>query len=90
MRRSRLEIYMDILKAMNRGVKKPTRIMYLSNISWVPLSNILKFLVEQGVVTVKSEGRREEYFLTEKGREILNVYKKLQSLLMEKIESPPP
>ena len=40
-RRSRLEIYIDILECMQRGVESPTNIMYKANLSWIPLQEYL-------------------------------------------------
>ena len=86
MRRSKLEIYMDVLRIISKGCHKPTRIMYRSNLSWNPLCEVMDFLVNQGVVRVKKSGKKKEYYLTEKGREILKYYEKLTLMLMEKTE----
>ncbi|MCS7387073.1 MAG: hypothetical protein NDF55_10190 [archaeon GB-1867-005] len=86
MRRSKLEIYMDVLRIISKGCHKPTRIMYRSNLSWNPLCEVMDFLVNQGVVRVKKSGKKKEYYLTEKGREILKYYEKLKLMLMEKTE----
>ena len=36
-RRSRLEIFFDVLAIIARGVSKPTRIMYKTNLSWTSM-----------------------------------------------------
>jgi len=36
-RRSRLDIVLAVLSAVGRGVDRPTRIMYASNLSWRPM-----------------------------------------------------
>ena len=46
-KRSRLEIYFDLLKAVERGVDKPTNIMYKANLSWKTLREILSVLVSK-------------------------------------------
>ncbi len=40
-RRSKLEITLDVLKAVRDGVDKPTRIMYVANMSWNPTQDML-------------------------------------------------
>ena len=47
-KRSRLEIYLDVLKAIERGNEKRTRIMYCTNVSWNPLMRVLSALKKQG------------------------------------------
>ena len=84
MRRSRLEICIDVLQIVNRGCHKPTRIMYKSNLSWIPLCEVLSFLINQGALRVKEKGKKKEYYVTEKGKEILKYYEQLKSMLMEK------
>lgn len=50
-RRSKLEIYVEVLSIIHKGTKKPTRIMYAANISWKPLQNILKSMLSQGHIS---------------------------------------
>lgn len=74
-RRSRLDICLNILRAVRSGVKKPTRIMYAANISWTVLKKILKSLVAAGFLSeIESQGRRRttrHYEITESGLNIL-------------------
>ena len=70
-KRSRLEIYLDILKVVSKGTNKPTRIMYSSNLSWKPLMKMLESMMEQGLIKMEKEGIRSTYHVTEKGKEIL-------------------
>ena len=88
MKRSRLEICIDILQTVNKGYHKPTRIMYKSNLSWNPLCETLNFLTEQGALEVKKIGKKKKYYITEKGKEILEYYEQLKRILMEKTEFP--
>ncbi len=75
-RRTRLEICLDILSTINKGVKKPTRIMYAVNMSWSPLQKILKSLVSTEFINEieMKEDRRttRHYEITQKGTNILN------------------
>jgi len=74
-RRSRLEISLDVLRAVKKGVKKPTRIMYASNISWVPVQRILSSLVSNGFVReteLKGDKRTSRcYEITQSGLNVL-------------------
>jgi len=81
MRRSKLEIYAEVLQAINEGCHKPTRIMYKCNLSWVPLMKALNFLKDIEALKEKNEGERSRYYVTEKGREILRQYKQLAIIL---------
>ena len=84
MKRSRLEIYVDVLQVIDGGCNRPTRIMYKSNLSWIPLHEVLNFLTAQGALKVKETGRKREYYITEKGKEILKYYEQLIRMLAEK------
>ena len=50
LKRSRLEVYFDVLKAIGEGVDKPTRIMYKANLSWNTLEDALATLVNREFV----------------------------------------
>jgi len=87
-KRSRIEIYLDVLHAIKRGTHKPTRIMYRTNLSWKPLMSILEPLmsilesmIEQGLVRVEEEGNRTTYWITEKGRNVLNYFMEAMNLI---------
>jgi len=58
LKRSKIEIYLDVLKAIKKGTYKPTRIMYRTNLSWKPLMEVLDALNNQGLVNVKEEEQR--------------------------------
>ena len=49
-RRSKLEIYIDVLKVIKEGTTKPTRIMYGANLSWKLLQDVLNSMVEQNLI----------------------------------------
>ena len=85
-RRSKLEIYIDILEEINNGVTIPTKIMYGANLSWKPLQQILKSLVYQeliGEYTTEDGDKRTKkaYKLTEKGINVLRYFKKAKELV---------
>jgi len=75
-RRSRFEIYMDIMTALSDGPKNPTRLMYTTNLSWAPLQECLKALIDQGLVQESGHNSsRKSYALTQKGSDIIGRYR---------------
>ena len=84
-RRSKLELQLIILSAIEDGVDKPTRIMYAANMSWKPVQKILSRLVEQGLIVVMTNSKREQskrrYMITEKGSKILTFFNDAKDLL---------
>ena len=79
-RRSKLEIYLDVLWAIKRGTRKPTRIMYEANLSWKPLQTILQSMISQELI-VEIDVRAEKdkrtstvYEVTQKGENIITYF----------------
>ena len=79
-RRAKLEIYLDVLWAIKRGTRKPTRIMYEANLSWKPLQTILQSMISQGLI-VEIDARAEKdkrtstvYEVTQKGENIITYF----------------
>ena len=81
-KRSRLEIYLDILRAVKSGVNKPTNIMYKCNLSWLPLKRILETLIERDLLRMVHEKNRKIYEITQKGRDVLSYFEKAEELLV--------
>jgi predicted transcriptional regulator len=81
-RRSKLEIFFDILNVVNNGVVKPTRIMYKTNLSWTPLQKALQTLLEGDFITEKQYGKTNRYYITEKGKRTLTYYKRSMNELL--------
>lgn len=83
-RRSKLEIYHDILSAINEsidnGTAKPTHVQYRSNMSY---NNLMKYLEE---LEEKNLVKMNPLFVTEKGNRFLNDYGKIRDII-EKIGS---
>ena len=78
-RRSLLTIYAGILEAVSEGVRKPTRIMYRTNLSWLPVQRHLTLLVEKEFLKESNCKSRKVYDITEAGRTFLrhiNLVKK--------------
>jgi len=85
-RRSKFEIYMDILAAIKGGTVIPTRIMYRVNLSWKPLKQILETLTAQMLIEEQPKGgidkrTRKVYALTEKGENVLNYFDRAKVLM---------
>ena len=78
-RRSRMEMYFDILHSIDGGEEKPTRIMYKANLCWVVASERIEWLENQGFISsAETEGRRT-YHLTDRGRNLLESYLALRN-----------
>ena len=77
-RRSRLEIYFDVLKALDRGVNKPTRLMYKANLSWSSLQDTFETLIDGGFMAFETTMKSKRYRITDKGRRALSYH--VQSL----------
>ncbi len=86
-RRSKLEVYLDVLWTIKNGTTKPTRIMYESNLSWKPLQRTLNSLVAQDLIDeLDPENNRDKrtntyYELTQKGENVLKYFKRAEDLL---------
>ena len=84
-RRSRLEIYFDILEVIERGVNKPTQIMYKTNLSWATLQDIFETLIKGGFIEEEMKKNTKRYQVTDKGRNALSYYlKSLDGLVKTK------
>ena len=86
-RRSKLEIYLDVLWVIKNEAKKPTRIMYGANLSWKPLKQILKSMVSQGLISeIATQGARDKrtnryYEITQKGENVVRYFNGAKDLL---------
>jgi predicted transcriptional regulator len=85
-RRSRFEIYIDVLSEIKNGSNKPTQVMYGANLSWRPLQEILRSLLNQGLISEIGEDIRDkrtkvQFQLTPKGENVVRYYVKAKSLV---------
>jgi predicted transcriptional regulator len=83
MRRSKLEMYIDILKVlMQRGPLKLTHIMYKANLNCSVLIQYLDFMVKQGLLEERIVGRNTVvYACTAKGIGVLKFFKEFNRAL---------
>lgn len=82
-KRSKIEIYLVILRTIKQGVEKPTNIMYRCNLAWKPFKQILRALIESSLVKVIDRGNRRAYELTPKGLEVLKYFETAETVLAE-------
>ena len=75
-RRSRLEIYFDVLKVIDKGTDKPTRIMYETNLSWTSLCSVFDTLINSDFIREGKRKSSKRYHITEKGRKALSYHTK--------------
>ena len=83
MRRSKLEMYVDIIKVLaQRGPLKLTHIMYKANVNCSILKEYLDFLIKQGLVEERIVGkRRVVYATTQRGVTVLKYFRELEQVL---------
>jgi len=83
LRRSKLEMYVDILKVLARsGPLKLTHIMYKANVNCSVLKEYLDFLIAQNLVEEKTVGKKRiVYAITERGITVLKYFRELKSVL---------
>ena len=83
MRRSKLEMYVDILTVLaHKGPLKLTHVMYKANVNCCVLKEHLDFLIKQGLIeerTVKKE--RVVYAVTQRGITVLKYFKEIKQVL---------
>lgn len=81
-RRTRMDIYADILKAVGEESRK-TLIVYEANLNFKRCKKYLNKLKENGLVEVKSHSPLA-WTITEKGKDFLERYSKMRGLLPRK------
>ena len=86
MRRSKLEMYIDILKVLARHRSlKLTHVMYKANVNCSVLKQSLDFLIQQGLIEEQSfskkRTKRVVYMITERGRTVLRYFRELDIAL---------
>jgi len=73
----------EILK--NEGQNK-TRIMRKCNITYTHVIKIIDKFKESGLVRIRSQGRDNYVYMTEKGREFFTIFAKMQTDLKKCLE----
>ena len=75
-KRSRLGIYFDILKVVERGYTKPTEIIYKAYLSSTILNETLPILVTKGYIREELFKNSKRYRITAKGHNALFYHRK--------------
>lgn len=83
MRRSKLEIYVDILLVLvHYGPMKLTHIMYKANVNCSLLEEFLEFLIKQGMVEMKIIIKdRKVFAITQRGVNVLKYFREFKKML---------
>jgi predicted transcriptional regulator len=92
MRRSKLEMYVDILSVLaHRGPLKLTHVMYKANVNCSVLSEYLEFLIGHELVEEKQlKKSRKVYAVTQRGITVLRAFRELKQALPIVEEAKPP
>jgi len=75
LRRSRLEIYFDVLEVIERGTAKPTQIMYRTNLSWITLNEVFSTLIKSDFIREEQKRNSKRYYITDKGKSALSHHR---------------
>jgi len=82
MKRSRLEIYLEILGILNQTSPiKLTHIMCKVNINCGILKEYMNFMLKQGLIEERTAGKRLFYAITQKGIDVLENFQELKQIL---------
>ena len=87
MRRSKMEMYIDILKVLaQNGPLKLTHVMYKANVNCSVLKENLEFLIKQNLIeeqiTIKRRNKTKvSYAITDKGRTVLKYFNEINIAL---------
>ena len=87
MRRSKMEMYIDILKVLaQNGPLKLTHVMYKANVNCSVLKQNLDFLIKQNlieelIVHKKRNKIKIRYAITEKGRTVIRYFNEVNVAL---------
>lgn len=80
-KRSRLEMYADVLCAIADGAEKPTHVMFKANLSWPGVQACLKTMIKRGLIAMRQVREQKRYELTYEGFQALSLFLKLKERL---------
>ena len=83
MRRSKLEMYVDILRVLaHNGPLKLTHVMYKANVNCSILDECLSFLINQALVEKRTISKNRVVFVvTQKGISVVKYFRELKQVL---------
>ena len=71
-KRSKMDIIIDILSCINeKGIIKPTHLMYKSNLSHIQMKNYLYELIKKNLIEEKFNNDKKNISITRKGKGLL-------------------
>jgi len=82
-RRTKLEIYVSILRSLLKSKARAVHVMYRANLSFIQARSCLDFLVKKGLIEKEEEEKIVVYKITKKGKEFLENYKKIEKAIAE-------
>jgi predicted transcriptional regulator len=77
-RRSRLELYLDVLKAIYNGRRAPSRVVYAANLSYDRVMNCIDFLLEHDLVERIEGIKKKRYTATESGANVIKYFTEIE------------
>jgi predicted transcriptional regulator len=82
MRRSKLEMYIDVLSVLSfKGPLKITHIMYKSNVNCKLLKEQLEFLMKNGLVEERIlKKEKVVYAITQRGTTVLKSFREIKQI----------
>ena len=87
MRRSKMEMYVDILKVLaQNGPLKLTHIMYKANVNCSVLKQNLDFLIQQNLIEEQTKRKKRNiikvrYAITERGKTVIRYFNEVNRAL---------
>ena len=74
MRRSVLELKIEMLRAISEGANKQSHIIQKTNISWSMAQGFIRKLEMQGLIQSQRLKGRKIFIITERGNRVLDSY----------------
>ena len=81
-RRSKEEIYKDVLNCLRQGPKKISHILRSANLSSYSFSVYLPLLEENGLVELFYDRGNKNYKITSKGKNFLEKFNRAESIAL--------
>ena len=75
-KRSKLQIYFEVLEVVEEGTSKPTQIMYGTNLSWNTLNEVFNVLINRNFLKKEKTKTSKRFYITTKGKKALAYYRK--------------
>jgi predicted transcriptional regulator len=82
MKRSRLEMYLSILKACKiSGGSGLTKLCYMTNISSTKVTDLMQVLIAKELIVISVNGKRRVFRATPKGVALVNKFDQIEALI---------